>query len=48
MVNETEDNLENLKCPKCNSEQVYTRVIKKERVCKRCGNIWSLDLEETK
>lgn len=30
---------EELRCPKCNSNQVYVRIRTKEIVCHKCGNI---------
>ena len=36
------------RCVKCNSSQLYTRIRKKQIVCKRCGYITSLQtLENT-
>lgn len=31
-----------IRCPKCNSTQVYTRIGKNVRVCRRCGHEWEI------
>ena len=31
------------RCSKCNSSQVYTRQLTKERVCKQCGYIQKIE-----
>jgi len=32
----------NLKCPSCDSGQVYTKRFEQKRVCKKCGNSWDV------
>jgi len=27
----------NLRCPKCTSRTIYTRILKNDRVCRHCG-----------
>ena len=36
-----------LKCPRCGSKTIRTRLTTNDRICTRCGNKWGIDETKT-
>lgn len=34
---------DNLKCPKCESKTIRTRISRNDRVCTKCGHVWDMN-----